>query len=135
MSRFPRLTSVSRRGIHLVRERFDKVHNKIPSWRWNGDVDGDWSRQRAIMSFLRQFLGKSRKSATMEQKWRGWRADIFSRVEKRKTHVNIRSKKKKKKREKLKRKEIFFSNREKKSISWMCLSRGNGIPYRNLSIV
>lgn len=76
-------------------ERFDKVHNKI-QWRWNDDVDGDWSRQRAIMSFLRQFLGKSRKSATMEQSG-GDGAPIFSlsenRREKRTRHINTTERK------------------------------------------
>ena len=33
------------------------------SVRRNDDVDGDWSRQRAIMSFVRRSLGKSRKPA------------------------------------------------------------------------
>lgn len=49
----------------------------------------------------------------MEQKWRGWRADIFSRVEKRKTHVNIRSKKKEKKRKTRKKGNIFLKSRKK----------------------
>lgn len=59
-------------------------------------MDGDWSRQRAIMSFLRQFLGKSRKSATMEQSG-GDGAPIFSlsenRREKRTRHINTTERK------------------------------------------
>lgn len=87
-------------GEHILYERFDKVHNKI-QWRWNDDVDGDWSRQRAIMSFLRQFLGKSRKSATMEQSG-GDGAPIFSlenRRERRARHINTTEKKEKEKKE------------------------------------
>lgn len=90
-------------------ERFDKVHNKI-QWRWNDDVDGDWSRQRAIMSSLRQFHGKSRKSATMEQSG-GDGAPIFSLSENRiergenRGHINTTvEEKREKKRKKEERK-------------------------------
>lgn len=89
-------------------------------------MDGDWSRQRAIMSFLRQFLGKSRKSVTMEQSG-GDGAPIFSlsenRREKRTRHINtterkrVEGKKKKKEKREKQRNKIFSSVSREKSIT------------------
>lgn len=107
-------TSVPRR--YICYERFDKVHNKIQR-RWNDDVDGDWSRQRAIMSFLRQFLGKSRKPAADGTKCRRWRGNIFSSSRKANdVRALSRKKKKKKKNEKEECELLFRLGRSNRSL-------------------